>query len=89
MGTCHHDQIKRLRRVEGQIKGIIRMIESERYCIDILTQTKAATAAIKKVEQNILEKHLKSCVKNSILEHSESDFQEKIDEIMKLIQKLS
>lgn len=89
MSTCHFEQIKRLKKVEGQIKGIIRMIENERYCIDILTQTKAAGAALKKVEQNILEHHIKGCVKSSILNQKEEDVQQKIDEIMMLIQKLS
>lgn len=89
MSTTHFEQIKRLKKIEGQIKGIIRMIENKRYCIDILTQTKAAGAALKKVEQNILEGHLKSCVKDSILGQKEEDVQEKIEEIMKLIKKLS
>lgn len=89
MSTCHFDQIKRLKKVEGQIKGIIRMIEEERYCIDILTQTKAAGAALKKVEQNILEHHLKGCVRGSILHQNSGEVQVKIDEIMALIKKLS
>ena len=56
--ATHHDSISRLRRIEGQVRGIARMIEEERYCVDILAQVRAATAALKKVEGEILKDHL-------------------------------
>ena len=60
--------IKRLNRIEGQVKGIQKMVDEERYCIDILTQISAIRSAINKVGSIILENHIKGCVVNSIKE---------------------
>lgn len=83
----HDENLKRLARVEGQIRGISRMIEEGKYCVDILTQLQAAEAAIRKVSQLVLKKHLENCVSDSLLSQSKEDVQEKIDEIMKLLTK--
>lgn len=56
--------VSRLRRVEGQVRGIQRMVENDEYCIDILTQVNAATSALKKVAVGLLEDHLRHCVAN-------------------------
>ena len=56
--------VSRLRRVEGQVRGIQRMVENDDYCIDILTQVNAATMALKKVAVGLLEDHLRHCVAN-------------------------
>lgn len=56
------DYLKRLRRVEGQVRGIARMVEDEEYCIDILTQVSAATKALQSVALCLLEEHMGSCV---------------------------
>jgi DNA-binding FrmR family transcriptional regulator len=56
------DYLKRLRRVEGQVRGIARMVEEDQYCIDILTQVSAATKALQTVALGLLEQHLGSCV---------------------------
>jgi DNA-binding FrmR family transcriptional regulator len=56
------DYLKRLRRVEGQVRGIARMVETDQYCIDILTQVSAATKALQSVALGLLEAHLGSCV---------------------------
>jgi DNA-binding FrmR family transcriptional regulator len=56
------DQLRRLRRVEGQVRGLQRMIEDEKYCIDILTQVSAATSALQSVAISLLEDHLAHCV---------------------------
>jgi DNA-binding FrmR family transcriptional regulator len=56
------DYLKRLRRVEGQVRGIARMVEEDQYCIDILTQVGAATKALQSVALGLLEQHLGSCV---------------------------
>ena len=58
----HTTQLARLRRIEGQVKGLIGMIEDERYCVDILTQARAIRAALKKVEGAILQEHVEHCV---------------------------
>lgn len=56
------DLLKRLRRVEGQVQGISRMIADDRYCIDVLTQVSAATSALQSVSLKLLEAHLAGCV---------------------------
>lgn len=56
------DLLKRLRRVEGQVAGIARMVEGDRYCIDILTQVSAATKALKAVSVLLLDEHMQHCV---------------------------
>lgn len=59
-------QLKRLRRVEGQVRGIARMVEEDTYCIDVLTQVSAATKALEAVALGLLDEHLKHCVANAI-----------------------
>ncbi|AVP69904.1 metal-sensing transcriptional repressor [Rhodococcus hoagii] len=56
------DLLKRLRRIEGQVQGISRMIADDRYCIDVLTQVSAATSALQSVSLKLLEAHLAGCV---------------------------
>ena len=60
------DVLKRLRRIEGQVKGIQRMVEDEKSCVDILTQVAAVRAAINKVGSIILEKHSMKCIQNAV-----------------------
>lgn len=62
------DHLKRLRRVEGQVRGLQRMVESETYCIDVLTQISAATRALEAVAIGLLEEHLSHCVTHAIQE---------------------
>ncbi|MHA7652929.1 copper-sensing transcriptional repressor RicR [Mycobacterium sp. ML4] len=59
---------KRLRRVEGQVRGIAKMIDEDKYCIDILTQISAASSALRSVALNLLDDHLDSCVSQAIAE---------------------
>ncbi|OGG95441.1 MAG: hypothetical protein A2508_10150 [Candidatus Lambdaproteobacteria bacterium RIFOXYD12_FULL_49_8] len=80
----HQDQLKRLNKIEGQIKGIARMIEERRYCVDILTQIKAAKSALEQIELGVLEGHLRHCV-NDAAQAEGGEFEQKIEEIMKLI----
>ena len=56
------DQLKRLRRIEGQVRGIAKMIEDDKYCIDVLTQVSAATKALQSVALGLLDEHLAHCV---------------------------
>ena len=83
----YDDQLPGLNRIEGQVKGIKRMIENRRYCVDILIQLKAAKAALHKVEQDILKKHMQHCLKNAVASNNEIEIQKKIDELMKLLSK--
>lgn len=80
-------QIKnRLRRIEGQIRGLEKMVEDDRYCVDVLIQISAVQAALKKVGFTLLERHAKTCVASSIKEDSGKEM---IDELMKVIQQYS
>ena len=56
------DQLKRLRRIEGQVRGIAKMIEDEKYCIDVLTQVSAATKALQSVALGLLNEHMSHCL---------------------------
>ncbi|AUS95537.1 hypothetical protein CDQ84_11350 [Clostridium thermosuccinogenes] len=76
------DLLKRLRRIEGQVKGIQRMIEEEKYCVDILTQVAAVRAAINKVGTLILEKHSMDCIENIV---SSEDKEKALNELTKTI----
>jgi DNA-binding FrmR family transcriptional regulator len=87
MHPQHEDQLPSLNRIEGQIKGIKKMIEDRRYCVDILTQLKAAKAAIHKVEQGVLKTHMHHCLINAVESKNEHDIRTKIDELMKLLSK--
>ncbi len=85
-----HKKLKnRVSRVEGQLRAISSMIDSNKYCIDILTQTKAIRSAIKSLELEILENHLNTCVKDAISTGDKNKSDEKIEEIMLLLKKTS
>jgi CsoR family transcriptional regulator, copper-sensing transcriptional repressor len=69
----------RLRRIEGQVRGIQRMVEEDQYCIDILTQVNSATSALKSVGMGVLDDHVRHCVRESV-ESGESE--EKLEELL-------
>ena len=85
--TTHFGDIGRLKKIEGQIRGVQKMIEEKRYCIDILTQLSSVVGAIKSVEENILERHLKGCVHQSFSKGNKQDRTQKIDEIVDVLKK--
>jgi DNA-binding FrmR family transcriptional regulator len=85
--TTHKKQLVSLKRIEGQIRGIQKMIEDKRYCVDILTQLHSIIGAILKVENDILRKHLEGCVTHALKGKSEVEKQKKIEEIIGLITK--
>jgi DNA-binding FrmR family transcriptional regulator len=62
------DYLKRLRRIEGQVRGLQRMVEEDKYCIDILTQVSAATKALQSVALGLLDEHLSHCVTQAVAE---------------------
>ncbi|WP_100373045.1 metal-sensing transcriptional repressor [Bacillus sp. FJAT-45037] len=78
--------INRLKRIEGQVRGIQNMIESDRYCVDVLIQISAVNAALKKVGHTLLEQHTEGCVADAI-RSGEGD--EAIEELMKVIQQVT
>ena len=77
--------IKRLNKIEGQIRGIVKMVESNRYCIDVLIQTRAIVSAIRKVEDIVMNRHLKTCVAESFRSNNREESDEKIAEIMDIL----
>ncbi len=81
----HRDQLKRLARIEGQVRGIARMIEERRYCMDIATQIKAVKAALDRVEMNVLKKHIAHCVTDAARSQDEAVLDDKIQEIVALL----
>ena len=81
----HEDNLVALRRIEGQIRGVQKMITGRKYCIDILNQIYAIHGALGRVEENILEKHFRGCVTDAVKGSSEKQKQQKLDEILKLI----
>ena len=85
--TIHLDEIVSLKRIEGQIRGIQKMIEEKRYCIDILTQLSSIVGAIRRVEENILNRHLRGCVRDSFTKGSKENRGEKMDEVIEVLQK--
>lgn len=80
--------INRLHRIEGQVRGIAKMLEEERYCIDILTQMQAIKSALARAESEILKDHAASCIENAIISGNPKDQREKITELIDLFDKL-
>ena len=87
-GMDHQDKLISLRRIEGQVRGIQKMIEDRRYCVDILYAIGAAIGALRNVENRILKDHLQACVKTAFNERSKSDKDRKIREIAGLLESL-
>ncbi|MEW6009359.1 MAG: metal-sensitive transcriptional regulator [Candidatus Omnitrophota bacterium] len=85
--TTHENQKEFLKKIEGQIRGIQKMVEERRYCVDIITQIHSAIGALYRVENEIFRKHVEGCVVNAIKGKSEREKQEKIDEVVELISK--
>ena len=81
----HKDNIVALRRIEGQVRGVQKMIEEGKYCIDILNQIYAVKGALGRVEEKILKKHFQHCVTDAIKGSSEKNKRQKLDEILRLI----
>lgn len=80
-------QLRRLRRIEGQVRGIHKMVESDTYCIDILTQVSAATKALEAVALGLLDDHLRHCMFD-ISDDGESDRSQKLNEASAAIARL-
>jgi CsoR family transcriptional regulator, copper-sensing transcriptional repressor len=76
---------KRLGRIEGQVRGLSKMVEEERYCIDIVTQISAVRAALRRVEEEVLRDHVAHCVEHAISSGNKADQREKIAELMDVI----
>ncbi|MBI2167268.1 MAG: metal-sensitive transcriptional regulator [Candidatus Omnitrophica bacterium] len=81
------DELERLRKIEGQVRGVQKMIQEGRYCVDVLQLLNSIQGAIEKVENNILRRHLEGCVSHAVRSGSTKERNEKFNEILDLISK--
>ena len=81
--------VSRLNRVEGQVRGITKMVEEGRYCIDVLTQLKAVRAALSRVETEMLKDHLGHCVEAALTSGDEANQRQKVAELIQLLERSS
>jgi DNA-binding FrmR family transcriptional regulator len=80
------DYLRRLRRIEGQVRGLQRMVDEDQYCIDILTQIASVTSALQSVGLGLLDQHLKHCVRHAVAEDDDAD--DKLAEAMAAVARL-
>ena len=77
--------LKRLKRIEGQVRGLARMVEDDRYCIDVVTQLSAARAALRRAEEEILADHVAHCVERAIASGNKGEQRRKVAELMDVL----
>ena len=77
--------LKRLQRIEGQVRGLTRMVDEDRYCIDVVTQISAVRAALRRVEEEVLRDHVAHCVEHAIASGDKADQRRKVAELMDVI----
>jgi DNA-binding FrmR family transcriptional regulator len=85
----HVGQLSRLRKIEGQVRGIVRMVEDERYCVEILTQLRAARAALRRVEDSVLREHVEHCVAQALQSGNPAEQRGKVDELLDVLARFS
>lgn len=76
---------KRLKRIEGQVRGLTRMVEEDRYCIDIVTQLSAVRAALRSVEEEVLRDHVGHCVEHAIASGNKAEQRQKVAELIEVL----
>jgi DNA-binding FrmR family transcriptional regulator len=81
--------IKRLHRIEGQVRGIEKMVEDDRYCIDILTQIAAVNTALESLAYKLLDDHVRHCVAGALTSGDETDALEKTEELLAAVQRFA
>lgn len=81
--------LNRLSRIEGQVRGVARMVEEERYCIDVLTQIQAARAALARAESEMVKDHLGHCIEAAIVGGDAAEQRQKAAELIELLQRTS
>jgi DNA-binding FrmR family transcriptional regulator len=79
--------LKRLRRIEGQVRGLARMVEDDRYCIDVVTQLSAVRAALRAVEEEVLGDHASHCIEHAIASGNKADQRRKVAELMDVVRR--
>ena len=81
--------LKRLSRIEGQVRGISGMVDGDRYCVDVVTQISAVRAALHKVEEEILRDHVSHCVAGAFASGNVNDQRKKLEELVETIGRMS
>ena len=81
--------VTRLHRVEGQVRGIEKMVDEDRYCVDILTQISAATTALESLALQILDQHIRHCVAGALASGDEADAKQKTEELLQAVQRFA
>ena len=79
--------LKRLNRIEGQVRGLARMVEEDRYCIDIVTQISAVRTALRRAQEEILRDHVAYCVEDAIASGNRAEQRRKVAELMEVLQR--
>lgn len=79
--------VNRLNRIEGQVRGVARMVEEDRYCIDVLTQIQAVRAALAKVETELLRDHLNHCIVGAMVSGDEAEQRKKAEELIQVLER--
>jgi CsoR family transcriptional regulator, copper-sensing transcriptional repressor len=79
--------LNRLNRIEGQVRGVARMVEEDRYCIDVLTQISAVRAALARVETEMLKDHLGHCIEGAIVSGDKAEQRLKAAELIQLLER--
>lgn len=85
--ASHKSQLPRLKRARGQVDGVIRMIEGERYCVDVLTQLRAARSALRRVEQAVLREHAGHCVAGAVQSRKPGEAEAKLEELFEALKR--
>jgi DNA-binding FrmR family transcriptional regulator len=81
--------LNRLHRIEGQVRGVTRMVEDDRYCIDVLTQLQAIRAALSRVETEMLKNHLDHCIEDAIIGGDTAEQRKKATELVQLLDRVN
>jgi len=87
--ATHKAQLERLRRIQGQVGGLTRMVEEERHCADILTQLRAVQAALRRVEQEVLQSHVEHCVAGAVESGDHAERDAKLGELFEILKRFS
>lgn len=83
--TAKSSRLKSLNRIEGQVRGLARMIEEDRYCIEVVTQISAVRAALSRVEAEVLREHIRHCVGHAMTSGDKIEQEQKIEELMTVL----
>ena len=86
--TTHEEHLAALARIEGQVRGIQKMITKQHYCIDIITQIQAVRAALQALSRKILRKHMQHCVTEAVRQGNQQTIEEKLNEILQILKRM-